>query len=128
MDPSGVASRCGHEGVAFDKGDRAAAQLDAEARVAGISLGQWPRSSPIWFGLRTVDARRGRRTDSKEIQRDAWCDSCWRTAGETRTDAAKAVAARLPARSAGDRKMAARDLSGNCQAGPGAECRDLLLG
>ena len=38
---------------------------------------QWPRSSPVWFGLRAVDACRGGGTDREEIQREAWADGGW---------------------------------------------------
>ena len=35
-------SGAGHQGAAFDEGDRSAAQPDTDAGSASVSMGQWP--------------------------------------------------------------------------------------
>ena len=55
MDSGGASTRCGHQGVAFDKGDGAAAQLDTETewQVLRWVNGRDPRQYGLDFGLWT---------------------------------------------------------------------------
>src|SRR5208283_3488783 len=102
MAQRGIKAGCGTEGAALQAGDGSTTQFDAAPGATGVSLYQWPRSASVWPGFRPVDAVCCGRSDRTEIQHSAWCVGGWRTARQVGTDAAKAAATSLPARSRSD--------------------------
>ena len=51
--------------------------LTPGAGEASVSLDQWPRSAPVWFGLRFVDTRGGVRVDREEVWHTAGAERGW---------------------------------------------------
>ena len=103
------------------KGERALAarachgasdQAHAHAARAGVSLDQRQGPAAVRLGLRAVDATDCGHAHRAEVRRQPGRHRRGQIAGPTGPDAAKAPAARLPARPAGHRALAARDLPG----------------
>src|SRR3972149_5861547 len=128
MDKSESATGGRDPRLAFDEGYGTAADPDPGAGKPGVPLGEWPRSAPVRFGLRLVDAHHRGRSHCAEVRRDPRGHGGRRTAGEAGVDPAEAVAASLSARSGGDRALAAGDLPRHSPASETAGWGGVLLG
>ena len=103
-------------------------QAHTHAAGAGISLDQRQRPPAVRAGLRVVDPPDRGHADRAEVRSQPGPHRRWQIAGPPGPDATEATAARLPARSAGDRALAARDLSKHCGGGAAKRGRRVLLG
>src|ERR1035438_2303495 len=82
---SGLQSGQGVEGFAFTARDWSSTLVDAAPGKASVCLGQRQRSTPVWFGFRSVDTGHDRQPDRAEVCRATGPYGGWRTALQAET-------------------------------------------
>src|SRR5664279_3165226 len=105
MDHGGVDAECRAARPAIAAGAGTAAQPDATAGTAGVSLDQRQGPTPIRPGLRPVDTVGRGGVARAEVRHPAWPHGGRGTARQAESDTAKAAATGVSARSAGDRTV-----------------------